>query len=247
MKLSNTFFILCLYMCFASAATCESEDKFSLELILFQQDNPDHNPSHNKFSTTDIPSNLPHIYSYSSKDRVYLSDKVTNYLNQKTISNGCPATDETLTSIITKRYPKLIEEYNNWQGSEVIEALQNNQKGLTDIKNKLEINPDTKVLIHLAIPLNTISDNPTQQVYIDSSTLGFDDFFGNGRETVKGYISLKINKNIDVKSQLIVKDGASTNTFDANRRMKKNQLNYIDDNEFGLLLAVNQNNQTLSK
>ena len=79
-------------------------------------------------------------------------------------------------------------------------------------------------------------------LFTDSNTLGFNDFFGNGKETVKGYISLKINKNIDIKSQLFVADDEHINTFDAIRRMKKNQLNYIDDNEFGLLLAVNNSN-----
>ena len=59
-------------------------------------------------------------------------------------------------------------------------------------------------------------------------------------DEIKGIIKLKVNKNIDINTELEIKENNINKIITASRRMKANQLNYIDKGNYGILFLVNK-------
>lgn len=207
----------------------------SVEIIIFEQPASSNMDGDVEFFDKDKFKNTLKILSFSNRGKVYLADKLIKL--SKNTSTNFGTSEYLVKKTLTSSLPILHDKFNNWDGIETLETKPN--KNLRDVLNKIVASNDNKALLHIALPL---LDN-SQSIYIDSDFLSNEEFFGEMSDEIKGIIKLKVNKNIDINTELEIKENNINKIITASRRMKANQLNYIDKGNYGILFLVNKESQ----
>ncbi|MBN2689081.1 MAG: hypothetical protein JXR42_00505 [Gammaproteobacteria bacterium] len=99
---------------------------------------------------------------------------------------------------------------------------------LTDITNKISQHPDYKIILNKA----------WQQEIVDDSSTTYN-FQINNKELSR-FISLNKYNYINFKTNLVLHTKYGDFTIKQSRRLKENELNYIDNPLCGILIQINQ-------
>ena len=207
----------------------------TIELIFFQHD------TGAQPSTTAAKSPLTNatpstVYSYHSPEGIYLANKLTHLIEHTTVSDsnlGSRADQCLLTN-----YEGLLAPYNYWQHSNQYRLEEEGAKHLRSIKAKLQRKHLNQVLLHIAWTLPSNASASHVPFVFNSNTLSNDDINERLQHDIQGQVHITSGKNFDVKTHINLVENGQQHTFSASRRMKKNQLNYIDNERYGLLALI---------
>jgi len=206
-----------------------------VELIFFQHDMT------NQPSTSAQPLSLAYanpstVYSYHSIEGIYLANTITHLMGTTLVSG--PVLGEKIHHALLSNYQGLLEPYNRWQHVNSYQLQAENEKQLEAIKDKLRSSHLNQVLFHIAWTLpSDLNISPSPFIF-NSNTLSNDDIVQRLEHAIQGKITITGNKNFDINAEISLMDDATPSVLNFSRRMKKNQLNYIDSDKYGLLAFI---------
>lgn len=222
--------------CATSLANESTEEKpTTIELIFFQHDVND------QVNSAPQPLSLMHknpstVYSYHSIEGIYLANTVTDIMEKTQVSG--PILAARMYHDLLKNYEGLLAPYNNWQHINQYPLQAKNQKNLVAIKDKLSASYNNQVLFHIAWILPNNSAPSSVPFIFNSNTLSNDDIEIRLQHAIQGKITVTGNKNFDINAAISVVEHSKPYQFNFSRRMKKNQLNYIDNEKYGLFAYI---------
>jgi hypothetical protein len=115
--------------------------------------------------------------------------------------------------------------------------LSNNDKKLNNIKSKILQQKNNEIILHLA--WKQPKDHSIEKRYlIDSNILDKTDDINIEYNLVYGTIITKDNNSLDMKFDFILDKDNDKHNFSAAKRIKAGQLNYIDNDNYGMLILL---------
>jgi hypothetical protein len=212
----------------------------NMEIIFFQHNQANelnatdtHNMYDDKYINDEAQNKL---YSFYSIENIYLASNALRGMGE--LKNSLSPLKEQVDNIVLSPYIGMITEYNNWSKFSKKELLPDSQKKLLKIEKKIINNYKNKIIFHLALALSPDQTNQQEKFRIENGTLNNSDYFDGVESKLKGLLTITANKNIDFKAEINILNKGKIDYFSAKRRMKKNQLNYIDDERYGMLVLV---------
>jgi len=230
----NKILVSCIVICLLSLAYA-NDIKQHAEIILFEQPTSSELNSDATFLDTSKGLNSIDLQSGNTLDKAYLSEEIINTIQD--LSSNFGNSSYLLNKVCTNPYSKLYNKYSNPLHKPRLYTLGLKEKTLTEILKKISRN-NNRPIMHVAIPL----DKRNISLNIQSKLLSYDDFFGNMDENINGILKISANRNIDIKTQLEIDKNNEKKIIIAERRMRPNQLNYIDKGKYGLLVIMNKVN-----
>ncbi|MBT4803739.1 MAG: hypothetical protein HON78_01900 [Legionellales bacterium] len=246
-KLLRLILFSLLILTSVSAHQMEKEKpQTKVEIIFFQHNfDTDYNDIDqysrydNTYTSNDIKDKL---YSHYNIENIFLANKAL--LSIERAENTLTPLKEEVDSDILHPYIGIMAGYNNWNNFSKRELLPNSEKDLLKVEKKLVNNFKNKVIFHIVLEIDTNTSEKQNKFILDSNTLSKDDYFDNIQSKSKGNLSINISKNIDFETKINICDKNISEYFTAKRRMKKEQLNYIDGNKYGMFVfasSINKN------
>lgn len=230
----NKIITNCIIGCLLSFTYAE-DIKHNAEIIIFEQPASSELNSDANFLDNAKILNSIELQSGNSLDKTYLTGEVINTIHD--LSSNFGDSTYLLNKICTNPYSDLYTKYNNTLHKPRLYSLSAKDKTLSEILKKISRN-NNRPLMHIAIPV----DKKNITLQIQSKLLSYDDFFGNIDEKITGILKISTNRNIDINTQLEIDTNNEKKIINANRRMRTNQLNYIDKGKYGLLVIMNKVN-----
>jgi hypothetical protein len=207
----------------------------TIELIFFQHDlDSQATPPERPLSL--VPASPSTVYSYHSLEGMYLAQTITHILENTRVSG--PECGEQVTHALLASYHGLMDPYNTWQHTNTYQLQAENTKQLEAIKAKLRASQLNQVLFHMAWTLPHDDQTSTLPFVFDSKTLSNEDISTQLGQEIQGKIRVSGSKNWDFNAEITLVNQETPYVLTFARRMKKNQLNYIDNERYGLLVMI---------
>lgn len=198
-----------------------------IEVILFKDINADIDSDYTLYPNEERPDYEMHSY-YEPK----YHNLITRALSSLTLVNF---ENRIFSSAITESIPK--NSSLNIESSKHLEytLLADDKKKLNDIKHKLELN--NEIIMHIAWQQQEIAST---KYLIDSSILDTRGDISPTYDLVYGTIIAKNTNNLDMKFDLILAKDDNKYKFTTSKRIRPDQLTYIDQDSYGMLIMLTE-------
>jgi hypothetical protein len=224
----NKYFVLLIVFAHSALAT-EANKQQQIEIILFK-DNSTHIESDNLLPSSKTQA----TYKMHSYYEPQYQNLITSALSTLTFVNfENKAYSSVINQTVLAKNNAIIAEEKYLKYS----LLNNTYKKLTTIKHKILQQKNNEIILHIAWKQD-FDRNIEKKYLLDGNILDKTDDINETYNLVYGTITTKNSSNLEMKIDLMLDKDHEKHHFYASRRIKSGQLNYIDDDNYGMLILI---------